>query len=100
MAPFALSQLLRSELLRLPLILLILEPLPFIQRDDVFPTEVVLDITDCSERGQETLASKRRRPFAVLLSFVVFSVLQDVVEVEFGQLLTLLVVVLVEPSDT
>jgi len=81
------------------MIFILLKLLPFFEGDNIFPAHIVLDVTDSSELCQETFATQRGASVTSISNgLVVFSTLEDIVEIHLVKLLVLLRVVFVEPE--
>ena len=96
MGPFPVLAFLSSQLLGLSLRFLLFKLLTFLEGDDIFPIHIILDIAHVSKLREEPLATEGSAFVRVGHRFVMFGVIEDVVQIHLVQLLVLIVVILVE----
>lgn len=99
MAPLPLARLVRSKILGLQFVLFIgfLNLSSLLERNDVLPVHVILDVADSRKRGKEAFTAERCTTVTSGLSFVIFGMLENVVQIQFGEFLALLCIILIEP---
>lgn len=98
MGPFPILAFSSSQLLGLPLRFLLFKLVTFLKRNDIFPVHIILDIADVSKLREEAFTTKGSAFARVGHRFVMFGVVEDVVEIHLVQLLVLIAVILVETN--